>query len=325
MKLDMDPIELRRINDTKTDPIDGRPYSSRSLMTCYDQAAQAFGWQRRDRQPGSDARRRLARRLGLRHRGLSDAYRPPPRRACAFCRTAMVRVQTAAHEIGNGAYTVIGQTAAERLGVPLARVSVELGDTNLPPAPVAGGSRTTASTCSAVLKACDAIRDKLFRAAITANDGPLAGRNAADLTLAQGRVVAAGAEEKLEDAFRRLGANAIEEYAEFVPHGMKPDSIKALYAGQSLADRRPRGRETDVCARRRIRRGTDPCADARNPRPADRRRLRGRADPEPTHGAQPAHGRNDLGHQLGPARGNRDRHASARAMSTTTSRTTACR
>ena len=89
-----------------------------------------------------------------------------------------VRVQTAAHEIGTGVYTVIGQMAAERLGVPLAAIDVELGDSDLPPAPVAGGSNTTASICSAVMKACDAIREKLFaRAATTANEGPLAGRD----------------------------------------------------------------------------------------------------------------------------------------------------
>ena len=46
VKLGIDPVEFRRINDTTTDPIDGKPYSSRSLMTCYDQAAEAFGWKR---------------------------------------------------------------------------------------------------------------------------------------------------------------------------------------------------------------------------------------------------------------------------------------
>src|ERR1700704_570201 len=199
VKLNTDPIELRRINDTTTDPIDGRPYSSRSLMTCYDQAARAFGWQRRGRQPGS-----MRERDWLIGWGCATAVYPTHIGAATarvrLLSNGMVRVQTAAHEIGNGAYTVIGQTAAERLGVPLSRVSVELGDTNLPPAPVAGGSRTTASICSAVIKACDAIRDKLFRAAVTANDGPLAGRKVADLTLAEGRVVAAGgAGEKLED------------------------------------------------------------------------------------------------------------------------------
>ena len=54
-----------------------------------------------------------------------------------------IRVQTAAHEIGNGVYTVLAQLAAERLGVPLASVTVEVGDTNVPPAPVAGGSNST--------------------------------------------------------------------------------------------------------------------------------------------------------------------------------------
>src|SRR5712672_2494489 len=241
VKLDMDPIELRRINDTTTDPIDGRPYSSRSLMTCYDQAAQAFGWQRRGRQPGS-----MREGDWLIGWGCATAVYPTHIGAATarvrLLSNGMVRVQTAAHEIGNGAYTVIGQTAAERLGVPLSRVSVELGDTNLPPAPVAGGSRTTASTCSAVIRACDAIRDKLFRTAVTANDSPLAGRDAADLALTEGRLVAAGgAEEKLEDTFARLGASAIEEYAEFVPHGMKPESIKELYAGKSLGTGGPEG------------------------------------------------------------------------------------
>ena len=53
VKLDMDPVELRRINDTTTDPIEGKPYSSRSLMKCYDEAAAAFGWKRREPRRGS--------------------------------------------------------------------------------------------------------------------------------------------------------------------------------------------------------------------------------------------------------------------------------
>ena len=51
--LNMDPIELRRVNDTQTDPVDGLPFSSRSLMTCFDQAAAKFGWARRNPEPGS--------------------------------------------------------------------------------------------------------------------------------------------------------------------------------------------------------------------------------------------------------------------------------
>src|SRR5207244_4257866 len=119
------------------------------------------------------------------------------------------RVQTATHEIGNGVYTVLAQLAAERLGVPLSMVTVEVGDSALPPAPVAGGSNSTASTCSAVLKACDAIRAKLFHAAST-NEGALAGRSPAELNLTDGRAVASdGAVEKLEDVFKCAGASAI--------------------------------------------------------------------------------------------------------------------
>jgi xanthine dehydrogenase YagR molybdenum-binding subunit len=233
-KLNMDPIELRRINDTATDPIDGKPYSSRSLMTCYDEAARAFGWSRRELKPASmrDGEWLVgwgcATALYPTHIGTATAR-------VRLMANGEVRVQTAAHEIGNGAYTVIGQAAAEALGVPLSKVTVELGDTELPPAPVAGGSRTTASTCSAVLKACDAIRAKLFRAASAANDGPLAGMDVGALTLADGRVSVAGGSESLADVFRRAGANAIEEYAEFVPPGLKPESVAALYAGTSGA------------------------------------------------------------------------------------------
>ena len=162
VKLGIDPVEFRRINDSMTDAM-GKSYSSRSLMKCYDEAAAAFGWQRRDPRPGS-----MRDGDWLIGWGCASAVYPT-HVGTATARVRLlangeVRVQTAAHEIGNGAYTVIGQMAAERLGVPLSAVTVELGDTNLPPAPVAGGSNTTASTCNAVRKACDAIRGKLFHA-----------------------------------------------------------------------------------------------------------------------------------------------------------------
>ena len=243
-KLGMDPIELRRINDTQTDPVDGKPYSSRSLMTCYDEAARAFGWNNRELRTGS-----MREGEWLIGWGCATALYPTHIGTAAarvrLMANGEVRVQTAAHEIGNGAYTVIGQAAAEQLGVPLGQVTVELGDTELPPAPVAGGSRTTASCCSAVIKACDAIRAKLFRAAATANEGPLAGHDIAELALANGKVIApGGAGEPLADVFRRLGANAIEEYAEFVPHGLKPETIANLYAGTSAATGGGEGEKT---------------------------------------------------------------------------------
>jgi len=86
-----------------------------------------------------------------------------------------------------------------------------------------------------VLKACDAIREKLFRVASTANEGALAGRPVAELSLKDARVVANDGEasEPIADVFKRIGASAIEEYAEFVPPGVKPEAIAQLYKGKS--------------------------------------------------------------------------------------------
>ncbi len=231
VKLGMDPIELRRVNDSMTDAM-GKSFSSRSLMQCYDEAAKAFGWSKRE--PKAATMRDGDWLVGY---GCATALYPThvgtaTARVTLFA-NGEARVESAAHDLGTGAYTVIGQMAAERLGIPLSAVTVELGDSNLPPAPVAGGSVTTASVCSAVLKACDAIRTKLFHASSTANDSPLSGRPPSEMTLTDGRAVATDSSaETIEDIFKRIGAGALEEYAEFVPQGFKPETVKALYGGR---------------------------------------------------------------------------------------------
>ena len=127
-------------------------------------------------------------------------------------------------------YTVIGQMAAERLGVPLSAVSVELGDSSLPPAIVAGGSVETGSVCSAVMKACDAIRARLFTSATS--EGPLAGQPVSGLNLTDGKAVATdGSSVPMQDLTGRTGV--IEEYAEFIPEGMSSSNIRKLYDGQA--------------------------------------------------------------------------------------------
>ena len=235
IKLGIDPIEFRRINDTMTSPIGDKPYSSRSLMQCYDQAAAAFGWKNRTPQPRSMHDGDWLIGYGC-ATALYPTHASPAAARVRLMVNGNVRVQTAAHEIGNGVYTVLAQFAAERLGVELGAVTVEVGDSRLPPAPVAGGSTTTASTCSAVLKSCDAIRDRLFRAAVTSNEGPLAGRDTATFTLADGKISAPdGAEQKLQDVFKTIGLSSLEEYSEFVPHGLELQAMKDLYSGKNTS------------------------------------------------------------------------------------------
>jgi xanthine dehydrogenase YagR molybdenum-binding subunit len=232
--LKMDPIELRRRNDTDKEPIKGLPYTSRSLMKCFDVGAKAFGWDRRNSQPGSMRDGDWAIGWGC----ASTMY--PTQMAPASAKVIVtpqgnVKVQTAAHEIGNGAYTVVAMVAAARLGVPLDRVTVELGDSNLPPAPVAGGSNTTASVCTVVAMACEQIRARLAEAAVKDEHGVFKGSDPTRIALVDGTLVTPqGNTEPIETAIARISNGPVEAYAENTPHGTKPGGLKALHKGVSM-------------------------------------------------------------------------------------------
>lgn len=157
--LNLDPVELRRRNDTDREPIKNLPYTTRPLMRCFDAAARSFGWSSRDPRPGSH--REGDWLIGW---GCAAAIRPAQIAAAAvrlrIDSDRRVLVQTAHHEIGNGAKTIVAITAAEALGVPVEQVTVELGDTLYPPASVSGGSTTTSSLCHAVAQAAEKLRGK---------------------------------------------------------------------------------------------------------------------------------------------------------------------
>ena len=152
--LKIDPVELRRRNDTTVDPLSGKRYTSRPLMRCFDEAARRFGW---------DASARAApgtRRDGdwLVGAGCASSVRPvkiaPAAIRISLTDDGGALVETAHHEIGNGITTLLATRAAERLGVPMERVGVKLGDTVLPPAGISGGSSTTTSLINALDDAC---------------------------------------------------------------------------------------------------------------------------------------------------------------------------
>ena len=231
--LDMDPVELRRRNDTDHEPIKNLPYTSRSLMQCFDAAAKSFGWSRRNPQPGS-----MRDGDWLIGWGCASTMYPtqlgPATARVTVTPQGHVKVQTAAHEIGNGAYTVIALTASDRLGIAPDKIVVEIGDSDLPPAPVAGGSNTTASVCNVIAKACEQIRARVAQAAINAG-GTFAGKDPASLTLVGGQLQGPdGSGEPLETAIRRVTNGAIEEYAENIPHGVTPEGLAKLYQGHAV-------------------------------------------------------------------------------------------
>ncbi|MET4848045.1 xanthine dehydrogenase family protein molybdopterin-binding subunit [Bradyrhizobium japonicum] len=231
-ELRMDPIELRRVNDTMKEPIKGNTFTSRSLMACFDEGANTFGWSRRKAEPKS-----MTDGDWLVGYGCATSCYPtqmaPAAARVRLQRDGHVRVQIAGHEIGNGAYTVIGQAAAERLGVPIENVSVFIGDSDLPPAPVAGGSNSTASTCSTVIMVCEQIRQKLFKA--TMPDENLIDKAKETVGVGQTPVTRAAKGDRqidYERAFDALGVSVIEEYGEWKPDGAPMDAFRAMNKGQ---------------------------------------------------------------------------------------------
>ena len=231
--LGLDPIELRRRNDTQAEPIKQLPYTSRSVMACFDAGAKAFGWDARNPKPGATRDGDWLVGLGCATTMYPTQVAPASARVSLTPQGA-VKVQCATHEIGTGVRTVLAITAAGALGTTPDKVAVEVGDSDLPPAPVSGGSNSTASCCNVVAKACEEIRDRIARAAVLANDATFAGRDPASLRLDDGKLTAPdGKTEPLAKAMARAGAGAIEVYAENVPHGVPPDSAQGLYKGKA--------------------------------------------------------------------------------------------
>ncbi|MFG5119101.1 xanthine dehydrogenase family protein molybdopterin-binding subunit [Methylorubrum sp. POS3] len=230
--LGLDPIELRRRNDTDREPIAGKPFSSRPLMACFDAGARAFDWARRVPEVGA---MRIetgegAWRVGL---GCAAAVRPvktgPATMRVSLDAEGGARVETAHHEIGNGIATLLAMGASEWLGVPIERVAVGLGDTALPAAGLSGGSATTTSLMHTLHLGCGQVRARLAAAAAT---GPLQGVDPASLRLAEGRLHAPdGRSLPLAEAVALCGGT-VETLAEFVPEGAKPGALDAVRAGR---------------------------------------------------------------------------------------------
>ncbi|GAA4637006.1 xanthine dehydrogenase family protein molybdopterin-binding subunit [Actinoallomurus vinaceus] len=151
----MDPIELRVVNEPDTEPESGLPFSSRNLIACLREGAHRFGWDPRHRDPGVRRDGRWLVGTGV----AASTY--PSRRSAAQADAAIdgdgFVVRIAAADIGTGARTALTRIAAQTLGVSPDRVRVEVGDSALPRAPLAGGSMGTASWGSAVVKACEGL------------------------------------------------------------------------------------------------------------------------------------------------------------------------
>jgi xanthine dehydrogenase YagR molybdenum-binding subunit len=158
--LDMDPVELRLRNYAETDEGSGKPWSSKELRACYETGAQRFGWEKRPRKPGQMRDGRTLVGWGM-ATAIYHGERAPSEAEAILYANGRLLIRTAASDMGPGTYTSMSQVAAETMGLPVEMVDFELGDTEMPTAPVHGGSITMASVGNAVKEACEALRQKL--------------------------------------------------------------------------------------------------------------------------------------------------------------------
>jgi xanthine dehydrogenase YagR molybdenum-binding subunit len=162
--LGMDPLQLRLKNYADHNPQDSKPFSTKTLRTCYEVAAARFGWDKRPLQPRQMREGRELIGWGM-ATGTWDAMQMFARAEAVLSRDGHLRVRSAATDIGTGTYTVMAMIAAERMGLPLEKVDFELGDSTYPVAPIEGGSSHVATVGSAVDGACEKLQKLLFRLA----------------------------------------------------------------------------------------------------------------------------------------------------------------
>ncbi len=212
VKLKMDPVQLRLVNYAEKDLGSEKPWSSKHLRECYEQAAERFGWAKRNGEPGST--REGNNLIGW---GMATATYPANRSAAQ----AIVRllpggrafVGCGTQDLGTGTYTIMAQTAAAALDIDPMMVEAKLGDSTLPKAPVSGGSQSAASIGPAITDAAMQLKLKLAQMAIDDPQSPLHGSVVADISAKGGALVSKtkpGKSDSYNAIIERNGGKPVE-------------------------------------------------------------------------------------------------------------------
>jgi xanthine dehydrogenase YagR molybdenum-binding subunit len=146
----MDPLEFRRKNyTTKSLGGTGDPYSSKGLDRCYDLGAEAIGWGRRNPTPGAGTGK-VRRGLGMATQIWGGAGTPGTLADLMLYPDGSIEIKCGTQDIGCGTRTHMAVVAADTLGLDPGDVTVKLGNSDYPYAPISGGSLTVPSVAPAV-------------------------------------------------------------------------------------------------------------------------------------------------------------------------------
>jgi xanthine dehydrogenase YagR molybdenum-binding subunit len=230
-KLNLDPLQLRLANYAEKDPGKDRPWTEKSLRQCYTEAADRFGWSKRNPQPGQ--MREGNKLIGY---GMATATYGANRSAASaivkILPNGRAYIGCGTQDLGTGAYTVLAQACAQALNIDPTLVDVKLGDSTLPKAPVSGGSQSTASIGPAAAAAATQAKLKLFELAIHDSQSPVHGLPIESLDTLNGSVFAKstpGKSDTFTAILQRAGGNPVEATA-----SAEPGEDKTAYTSQSF-------------------------------------------------------------------------------------------
>jgi len=187
-QLNIDPVELRLINYSEIDKSSDKEYSSKELRNCYLQGAEKFGWDKRNPEPRSMKRGNKLVGYGM-ATGIWDANRIFGRAEAIMTADGKVEIKSSVTDIGTGTLTIMTQIAADELGLPIEDITFSYADSNMPFAPIQGGSFTTATVGPAVQNACQALNKKLFKKAQDLKDSVLSDVKFKDVTFKDGFII----------------------------------------------------------------------------------------------------------------------------------------
>ncbi|MVN75128.1 molybdopterin-dependent oxidoreductase [Hymenobacter sp. HMF4947] len=186
-KAGLDPLDFRLLNYTYTDPTENKPFTSKRLDDCLHEGAARFGWDQRNPEPRSMRDGNLLVGWGVAS-GCWDASMQKAAAKAVLSADGHLTVSSATNDQGAGTYVIMTQMAAQTLGLPMEQVTFNLGDTEMPAAPVQGGSWTANSVGAAVQNACQEVGKKLLKLAQKMDNSPLDGVDFEDAQFVDGHI-----------------------------------------------------------------------------------------------------------------------------------------
>ena len=208
-KLDMDPIEFRKLNYAEKDLEQNKPWSSKYLLECYEGGMERIGWKNRKNKPGSVKEGEWLVGYGM-GTGTFGCYRSPTSVKAKFLADGNLVLQCSVNDMGPGTATMMTAIGAEITGLPIDNVVIEMGKSGLPKGPTQGGSATTSSVGSAVHDACNLLVSKIL--GLASETPAFKGTAITDLAFANGVITSKKDNSKSVSLASLFSTNKLENF-----------------------------------------------------------------------------------------------------------------